>query len=182
MIHPESTFCYTLDAEDRIDTVSRRWLAFARENGAPELSRQRVIGASLWDFIADDGTRALYRRLFAMARSGNRPLFMPFRCDSPLVRRFMRLEIRHQSAGVLHLRSVLLRAEPRLYLSMLDRHRPRSDQRLTMCSCCKRVLVEPVGWIELDDAACRLRLLEADRVPFLRQQLCTACRDMVAAN
>jgi hypothetical protein len=63
---------------------------------------------------------------------------------------------------------------------MLDPSFPRLDDMLTMCSCCKRALLEPFGWLEIKDAAVRLHLLEKGRAPKVRQPICLC--SMIAAS
>ena len=88
-------FEYQIDSNDVLVLVSDDWLAFARENGASELDAKFIIGRSLWDFIPDEPTQTLYRDVIATVRATDQPIVVPFRCDSPTLRRFMRLEVRH---------------------------------------------------------------------------------------
>jgi hypothetical protein len=171
----QQRFLYRVDANDLLVWVDSWWLAFARENGASELTEARVLGRSLWDYIADDGTRRLYREIHEQIRASGRRAVLPFRCDSPTVRRHMRLTITTGDAGRLCYESVLLLVEPRSRLRLLDRDFPRSEDLLTMCSCCKRALIESVGWLDIDEVAARLRLFERQRAPQLRHAVCPEC-------
>jgi hypothetical protein len=67
------------------------------------------------------------------------------------------------------------RVEPTEWFKMLDPLVPRSHALLTLCNCCKRALVEPCGWLEIEDAVARLHLLEEERVPRLRHAVCPDC-------
>jgi hypothetical protein len=89
----------------------------------------------------------------------------------------MRMTITREGAGYLLYESVLIRVEPERRLSLLDPQRPRGDSCLTMCSCCKRALLEPSGWLEVADISARLRLFEKPKVPHLRYDLCPDCAD-----
>ncbi len=175
-IHARLKYRYAVDASDRIVSVSQLWLAFARENGAPELSEQAVIGRSLWDFIAGDETTRLYRAIFQRVRSTTPRVVVPFRCDSPTLRRHMRLEIHRGPDDGIRLDGVLEQVELTEQLNVLDPIFPRSDNLLTMCSCCKRAMIEPVGWLEIEQAAARLHLFEQDQAPRIRQTICPACQ------
>ena len=95
MLHPDNgrVFVYCIDRNDLISSVNRAWLAFARENQAPELSAEGVLHKSLWDFIAYAEVRYLYGMLLNKVRATKLPVCVPFRCDSPARRRFMKLEI-----------------------------------------------------------------------------------------
>ena len=166
---------YRLDANDIFVSVDDLWLAFAKENGARHLTREIVLGRSIWDFVASDELRALYKALHSRIRQGGPPVVVPFRCDSPSLQRHMRLKIACEAGGALAYESLLVRAVPQRNLQVLDSKRQRSDAFLTICSCCKRALLEPVGWIELEDASVRLKLFEAQQVPELRHTVCPKC-------
>jgi len=166
---------YAVDANDTIISVSPIWLAFARENGAPELSEQAVVGRSLWDFIEGTETVDLYKAIFQRVRSSTPRVIMPFRCDSPTLRRHMRLEITRGPNEGIQFDGVLEHVEPTKVLNLLDPSFPRSDAILTMCSCCKRAIIEPFGWLEVEEAAVRLHLLEKSRAPKIRQTVCPGC-------
>jgi hypothetical protein len=167
-------FRYRVDASDVVVWVDSWWLAFARENGATELTEAAVLGRSLWDFVAGSETQRIYRELHVQVRRSGRPAVVMFRCDSPSLQRHMRLKVTRDDEDLLY-ESVLLRVEPQHYLSVLDAEQPRSDSFLTMCSVCKRALLETSGWLNVDDICNRLRLLERPRIPELRYAICPDC-------
>lgn len=169
---------YTVDADDVVCHVDYWWLAFAAENGAPDLTEATVIGRSLWEFIADRPTRQLYRELHARIRSTGQAIHVPFRCDSPTLRRDMRMTISRGEDGALEYESKLLKTTPQRRLLSLSRTSDRSEAFLTMCSCCKRSLLEPRGWLDMEDIALRLKLYDQQTVPGLRYTLCPHCASM----
>jgi hypothetical protein len=166
---------YRVDASDSLVWVGSLWLAFARENGAAELTEEAVLGRSLWDFVEGKETRELYREIHTRVRSGVPSVVLPFRCDSPSLQRHMRMTITREDAGYLMYESLLVRAVPQRHLGILDSQQPRSRAFLTMCSCCKRGLIEPVGWLNVEEFSARLQLFEAPKVPRLRHTICPAC-------
>ena len=87
----QPSFVYSIDHNDSLLYVDEPWLAFARENRAPELTRDHVLGRSLWEFVAGAETRLLYESLFLKLRTSSGSIELPFRCDSPDRFRFMRL-------------------------------------------------------------------------------------------
>ncbi len=87
----------------------------------------------------------------------------------------MRLTIAKGDDGQIHYESALLRAESRSMLGLLAREFPRSDAFLTACSCCKRGLIEPVGWLDIEEVAIRLRLFDQPKAPKLRYAICPEC-------
>ncbi len=166
---------YRVNAADKVIWVDPLWVAFAEENGAAELTQDSVLGRCLWGFLADDETRELYRKIHDRVRSSGKSVVLPFRCDSPSLQRYMRMTIRPEDDGQLMYESRLLRVEPQRKLVALEVKAPRSHAVLTMCSCCKRALLEPAGWLEMEDVSARLKLDTSQKVPDLRYTTCPDC-------
>jgi hypothetical protein len=176
----QPAFEYRLDPNDVIVSVSDDWLAFARENGAHELDADAVVGKSLWGFIPDAPTRMFYRDVFGTVRATDQPVVVPFRCDSPHLKRFMRLEVRHHDGCGIDLKSILARVEPCERQGLIDAKAQQSNIRITMCSCCKHVLIEPDGWLPLDEANRRSGLYLSNKRPQIRYEVCAACKLLAA--
>jgi hypothetical protein len=170
---------YRVDSADVLVWVDALWLAFAQENGAAELTEDSILGQSLWGYVAGDEIRTLYREIHTRVRLSGKPVVIPFRCDSPTLQRHMRLTITPGDAGQLSYESLLLQAKPQRRLRVLDSKQPRSNSFLTMCSCCKRVLLEPVGWLGVEDICARLGLFETQKPPRLRHIICPECAHAV---
>lgn len=167
---------YWIDAGDRILRVNDAFVAFARANGAPELGPQRVAGASLWRFVQGSQVREIYLRIFERVRESDAPILLPFRCDSPDRRRFMRMVISHVRGGELQLDAVMEREEPRVPVKLLETREPGPGEALELCSLCKRIYIPADDeWLEVEDAAVRLGLLEEDTPP-LHHVACGDCR------
>lgn len=177
----ENRFVYTVDAQDTLSSVSEAWLKFARDNGAPELTRERVLGCNLWDFVDGAETRRLYEALFEAVRRRGETFEIPFRCDSPDRFRFMRLALAPQPDGRVECQGLLVREQPRPFYSILDRAFPRSSETLRLCSLCKRALVHGTRWSELADAVEELDLFGQDAAPALENGVCDRCRDAATA-
>ena len=173
--HIQPVYQYRLNDADVIVDVDRWWLAFARENNASELNETSVIGRVLWEFISDTPTQLLYKEIHAHVRFSGRPVTVPFRCDSPTLQRHMQLTISRHDAGGLCYQSKLIRATPQHHVAMFDRTRKRSSAFLTMCSFCKRSLIEPAGWLEMENISLNLRMYERQTVPELRYTVCPRC-------
>ena len=172
----EFTTCrYRLDPADRISSVDGWWLAFAKENGAPDLVEAAILGRSIWDFISGEATRRLYEEIHDLVRLSSHPAVVPLRCDSPSVRREIQLTISSDDEGYLTYDSMLVRAKLQPHLGLLDPTQRRSATTLTMCSCCKRALLESVGWLGVEEASARLRVSELTELPQLAYTVCPAC-------
>jgi hypothetical protein len=176
VVSASTRYCYRVDQQDTLTWVDTWWLAFARENGATDLTQESVLGRLLWDFVEGRETRRLFEAIHQRVRSSGQAVILPFRCDSPLLKRLMRLTVSSEPAGQLLYESVLVRVEPRLPLRLLDPQQPRSEAVLTLCSCCLKTLIENTGWLELEEAVAMLHLLEQEPVPQLRYTICAECR------
>ena len=119
---------YRIDDQDIICEVNEGWDLFADSNGSPEVFSQEVIGRSVYDFITDEPTRALYRDIYAEIREQKRPLDFTFRCDSPDIKRLFLMEIIPEKGGAILIRTQLLeeeyRGQPNLEFACV--HAPRS--------------------------------------------------------
>lgn len=129
------------------------WNGFAVANGAPELTvKENVIGRSLYDFIEGDIARESHRMAAEWVLSGARAAVRYYyRCDSPDVRRDMRLAISRiagpRGAGALLYHSIVLREELRPPVGLFEPGLLRvNDTRLpivTICTYCKAVALPP---------------------------------------
>ncbi|NNE00310.1 MAG: hypothetical protein HKN47_23575 [Pirellulaceae bacterium] len=173
---------YQLDRSDVVISLNDWWLAFAAENSASDLNRESVIGREIWDFIAGKPTQALYREIHRYVRSTGQSVTVPFRCDSPSLQRHMQVQIKLQGDDALLYASTLVRAQRQRKLRLLDAARQTDDSILTMCSCCKRSLLEPTGWLDLEHISLRLRLFEKQTVPQLRYTVCPDCQQQISGD
>lgn len=169
------TFSYAIDGRDALVSVSDPWIRFAAENEAPGLTRDFVVGRPIWDFVEGEETRELYRRLFSLVRQKATPRVVPFRCDSPSVRRFMELQLVPVARSGIELTGVLLRETARVYCAVLDRALPRADYCFPFCSVCNRIFAFGL-WLEADEAVERLGAFDTSRAPALEHGVCDACR------
>lgn len=175
-------FSYQIDARGRIVSVSPEWPAFARENDAPELTREAVVGQPLWRFVSGEETVRLYQLIFDRARERRAAILVPFRCDSPTLRRFMQLEVAALPDDELLLTGSLLRVEAREPIRLLERSTGRSEDWLEICSWCKRVRVPGNEWVPLEEAVRTLDLLESTELPNLAHVACAECRAVLRSK
>lgn len=171
----ESVFGYELDGEDRIAGVDAHWLSFAAGNDAAMLTRERVIGASVHDFIAGWALSRRYARLYESLRRRGAAATLPFRCDSPDMRRHMALDLLPGEAGRIRCCGRLLRSEPRPRIPLLDRRTRRNGEWLVMCSLCRRVRMPGNGWREVEEALAEPYAEPLAGLPQLSHDLCPDC-------
>jgi hypothetical protein len=136
---------YTTDLNGIVTHVSDdSWAAFARENGAPNLTPSAVLGRRLLDMFAGDAVRNYYSAIHdAIVQGAKSRVLLSFRCDAPHMERVMRMAISALSAGG--------RLVAVLYQSQQIEERDRSDWKassltsdqaavsLPQCSFCNRV-------------------------------------------
>jgi hypothetical protein len=173
---PDRPFAYAIHPDDTIASVSDSWLEFAHENRAPELTRDYVVGRSLWSFVAGSETRLLYEALFHRVRTRAESFELPFRCDSPDRFRFMRLIVKHGPGDLIDCEGILVREQARPFYTILDRAFPRTTARLPMCSLCKRVYALGARWLELEVAIEQLNLFDTASLPEIEYAVCDDCR------
>src|SRR5687767_5411631 len=76
---------YTVDLDGRVTFMNRSWARFAQSTGAPHPGDEHaVIGASIWEAIADVATRDQVEQAMATLREGRAPsVTWEFSSDSP---------------------------------------------------------------------------------------------------
>jgi hypothetical protein len=171
-------FSYLVDANDRIVSANGDWYAFALENGAA-LGRE-VIGQSLWDFICDAETKILYSLFLKSVRESGAAKHLPYRCDSADVRRYMEMTIAPAGDGSVEFRSRVIREDKRESVELLDFETARTNERIVMCSWCKKVRMESGEWVEVEEAVTTLKLFNATPLPKISHGICERCKSEIA--
>jgi hypothetical protein len=171
---------YAIDDQDRLIRVDDGYYRFAEENGWTGVGAS--LGRSVWDFVAGEQVRKLQKLLLRRIREGARGVELPFRCDGPEVRREMDIRIAADSSGRVVLFSARLRAEVEREIPqpLLDPSAPREGDFLTMCAWCDRFLVEG-EWVEVEEAARRLRLFLRSEMPAIDHGICPRCSGTLLA-
>ncbi|HEX7650294.1 MAG TPA: hypothetical protein VF450_23055 [Noviherbaspirillum sp.] len=165
---------YRIDCDNRLIEVGGGWDAFALENETPAVLRDAVLGRSLLDFVAGTETRHLHEVLLDRARSGIPLQRMPFRCDSPGLRRSMEMDIVSPDGAAVEFHCRLLRVEPRASLLTVTAE-PGNGSTMRMCSWCKKVHLTRDLWVEVEEAVARFGLLEDDAPPQVTHGICNSC-------
>jgi hypothetical protein len=175
------TYVYRITPDDVIEFVNDAWRQFAVENGTPSLSRE-VIGTSLWKYISGQQVVHLSRELLTRVRESRSEVTIPFRCDSPGVRRFMRMKIVLLDSGKVEFRTWIEREEPYAKpIQLLDPTATNDPAKLLrMCAWCKKIDVED-AWVEIEEAVSQLRLFDHPTVPAITHGICDDCFKMVAS-
>lgn len=146
---------YRIDSDDRITALNSGWKRFAEINGAPDLNDERLIGQSLWQYIADDSTVRIYEILLREIRQDCASLTFPFRCDSPEMRRYMEMNLVACGEGSVEFRSRIVRTELRNQKVFCQHASVAAKKLLLRCSFCNRVRFEE-NWSDVVDAAAKI--------------------------
>ena len=168
-----------VDEQDRLVRVDPAFYRFAEDNlwagsGAS-------LGRSLWDFVAGEEMRKLQRMLLRRVRGQVEGVELTFRCDSPIARREMDIRIAPSSGGRLVLFATRLRdEEPRDFQPLLDFEAERDADTVPMCGWCDRFDVRG-EWLEVEDAAARLRLFQRSALPAISHDICPDCSELLLA-
>ena len=169
---------YSVDRDERLRVVTEEsWLRFARENDAAKLTPQQVRDRMLWDFVAGEEVRHVYRWLFVRVRSLGVEVRVPVRCDSPGTQRFMELVLAPLEDRAIQITSVLLHQRELTEDAFVYVRPGDAERMLFMCSWCQRVQVG-ASWVDLELAAGRVPNLPSP-VPVTNERICPDCYDSV---
>ena len=175
---------YCLDSQNTIVQVGPGWDEFAQQNGAPELKSQGIIGRQVVDFFFDEATRRLYLNLFERVKKIRREISFEYRCDSPLLRRFMRLTVSPGLSGGVTVLSQTLSRQVRNEECFQWERVPSAAQRkarlrnmilMAACGVCSRVQVRTGGWLEIEHALKTMDLTVEPWFPLLTPTTCPEC-------
>lgn len=170
---------FQIDAFDAIIYTSDAWDSFCLANDGPAAASASVVGRSMWDFIADSSTRALYRALTDQVRSENITVKFPYRCDSPGLRRYMTMEVRPGRSDVVAFINRIIREEPvspalRFRAVDPDLGLP-AGPTVIRCSLCTR-LASDRQWFEPADLLSRRGVMSGDEPVRVAYGVCETCR------
>lgn len=174
---PLKPVSYVIDVHDALVALNDEWSTFARQNAAPELIPEAIIGRSIWSFVSGPETQTILRSLLDGVRSGLTAQF-PFRCDSPTMVRRMLMRMRPMTGRQVEFVSTVTAQFPVSYKGLWDSTVPRTDQTLVACSWCKRVLIERT-WRDAATAIATLMLFDRSPLPRISHGLCHDCERML---
>ncbi len=171
-----SPIIYRVNLRDEIEFVSPTWAVFARQNDAPQLA-SNAIGLSLWQQISGPEVRQIYLELFDFVRTRNEPITFPFRCDSPGLRREMRMTLRPLPSNGIELYSETLaqvpHVIPKMLLSVFANER-QSSVALRMCAWCKAIFAGD-KWVDIQAALETIQAFLQTVPPQITHTICENC-------
>lgn len=178
------TIVYQVDAEDRIVSVNDAWDIFAAQNDGNSATAERVVGRNLFEFISDPSTQYIYKQVLARIRSGS-PFRFVFRCDSPIYRRLMQMEMQaSDDRGSVEFRSTTLDAtlRPAVQIPQADgADAPQPQELQRVCGWCNRLDVNGT-WLEIEQALPLLQMMEVATAPMVTHAMCDECMQRMVAE
>ena len=178
MNHLSEINIYTIDHDDRIQSVSGDWDRFAVANDAAELVGSNILNTSFWNHICGDTTIEIYRQILTAARAGKLMRF-DLRCDSPERRRFLNMTVEGTMDNGVRFEIITKSVEERASQEVFRRFGQCSECVVVTCSWCKRIRAGEGLWYEVEEAVPILGLFEVDKVPQLSHGMCEECYEVV---
>lgn len=171
----EDTIVYRINAHDVIDYLNDSFANFSRSSQGP--ASQSVLGTRLWDHIEGQAVIQMYHALAEHVRLLKKPLAFDFRCDSPSMRRDMRMVMVPLPRNAIEFRATFHSATP--HSLPPDFFPPNPDGTsaktfLQMCAWCKSILIDD-DWTEIEEALAASKVLAYQQPPFITHGICDAC-------
>jgi hypothetical protein len=176
MCEIQECLSYVIDARDQIVSVGGGWDHFATLNGAPrDLFSDRILSRSFWDFISGDAVEHVYRVMLGKVRLGQHLEFL-FRCDSPQLRRFLKLRMTPAGGGAVEFITTTIRTEDRVPVGAAFSTNPTPTGELVVaCSWCNKLQTGTDDWEEAEDAVRTLKLFDGEKNSALSHGMCNTC-------
>jgi len=170
-----SSIVYRLNQNDEIIYVNDNWDKFAEENdGMPENLSKNVLNKKILSFIADFETKHLYKAILDNVRLYKRSATIGIMCDSPNIVRFIDITIKPLENDHVEFHCLLKKQHERTKVLLLDKHIPRSDDFIKMCSYCKAINIDN-EWFETEKGVSKLSLFYKSRLPQISHGICPSC-------
>jgi hypothetical protein len=176
---------YTVDAEDFVISFNVEWTRFAEDNESPDLADiGQLSDRSIIEFVESYSCKTLYTMLLARVRTTQETVSIPFRCDAPHERRFMKMVLSPLTDGSVVFKTTLLKAEARDFINLLSIDREKSEGMIVVCSWCNKVEVDHDNgqWREVEEAIKILGLMNDAQQPPVTHGCCSACYQSISAK
>lgn len=169
---------YRIDGRDRIVEVGGAWEIFAADNDGQAVAAAKVLGRPLWDFITGPSTVLVWRQILEHVRRIGTTVRFSFRCDSPRLRRYMRMAVSPRPRQNVLFHSQLFRTEPRP-VPVRATARPGDPAVVTRCSLCNFFQVRGM-WTDVVDAVDIGLVMDHDMPVVVAYGICPHCRNLLA--
>lgn len=175
MTEDKQTVVYQVDDHDILTYFNKEWDIFAAENHSPAMYSAKVDHTSLWAYIHDFETKQIHKALLARVRADRHLRQLPFRCDSPDMRRYMEMDIIHVGQGTVEYQCRTIHTEKRQPVPASPEAVQPQGPFLRMCSWCNKMDGGHDSWLEIEDAVVALDLLGREILPPISHTMCDHC-------
>jgi len=170
---------YLIDKNDIILEVNQEWNDFVKANQIEDIDATKIVGQSLWKYISHTGVLLLYEMVLKRARETQKKIILPFRCDSPSLRRFMQIEITPLQNDEIAFETQLLRSQSRAAILFSEYNEKSNAPLLHICSWCNHFKVSENEWVEIEEGIKKFNLFSLDPLPMITHDLCKFCFEKV---
>lgn len=169
---------YHIDRDDRLVAINEAYLCDGVAVGLGVQRSDTVLGRRLWDLIPQ--AAAWYEPLVRVTRIERRSFAFAFRCDTPDLRRLMRMQIEAGPNDEVCFTSSVIRQQARAHVALLEPAAAIGLDLVSMCSWCKRVRAGD-DWLEVEPALERLGIDAHDPMPGVSHGICPRCKAELVA-
>jgi hypothetical protein len=170
---------YRIDGQDRLVDVNDAYIQDAGDAGPTAAAiRATLLGRDFWSLIPE--AAAWYEPLVRITRAEHRPFTFAFRCDTPTLRRLMRMHMEARLDGSVCFTSSVIRQQSRTRVALLDPDAAVGLDLVSMCSWCKRVRAGD-DWLEVEPALDKLGIDPHDPMPGVSHGICQRCKSELMA-
>ncbi|HEY1173478.1 MAG TPA: hypothetical protein VGH19_19075 [Verrucomicrobiae bacterium] len=172
----EREFVHYVDAQNRIVLINQDWVDFAVENDVAHLTEVFIKKEPIWKYISGMETRFVFEVMLAKVRRKEGPVEVPFRCDAPNRRRFMKMTVRMRNDELVEFSSRIVREEMRETPLLLAESTRMTEEMMHCCGWCKKIQI-PSGkhWVEVEEAVHELDLFAEMPMPRITHGACPDC-------
>jgi hypothetical protein len=131
------TVFYIVDKKGYITDIGGEWDDFVEQNeGKHNVTKEETIGKNLFDIIKGDAVKHIYLSMhIVLEKNPSKQITFDYRCDGPLLKRYMKMNIRMLDGNFLYKSTVL--DEILLQIPIIIDYNLVSSERVALCSYCK---------------------------------------------
>lgn len=136
---------YIIDKDNKIIWTNLEWDIFLKNNdGSQSVNSNNILGENIFKYIISDETRMFYDIIFNYVRiSGNKKI-LDFRCDSPDLKRYMRMILEPHENKKIKISCELIKTEHQskkyFFYNIFSLYKK--------CSVCGKVSLNNKEWME----------------------------------
>ncbi len=175
----KTLYIYQIDSDDRFQYINDSFIDFAADNGRPELNSGTLYGKQIWDYVTGKDVLFLQKLIVNRVRQSGEEYSYNFRCDSPAMKRDMRMRISASESGGICFTSELLDVKPYHEHYLYAPKKIDRKNTIHMCSYCKGVKNMSGKWLEIELALEQVDDFSGLNDPYISHGICDTCKDAI---